>query len=362
MSSNLTASAILLNEINRLYGFHQLILLTLISMATEDRFKQAVVATLAKRSANHCAKPDCGALTSGPSHDPHASVNIGEAAHIYGANPGSARYELTMSSAERSSITNAIWLCGNCHKLIDDDPEKYPAGLLFEWQRAHEQVMSEKLGKTSALIRKKYEDRHLEEFGRLSYLAERLILEKGDHWEYRLTAEVLRFEMKPVLHRWQSLNKGLYTLPSTRITEEYFSPWLRLKLKEIRAICESFVQLVNSEFPIAWGEPGVPGKDTDIVVTARLFSEMCQSALLWEESIRFAFLDEIFEEIQDLLSGTAGRIIDEAEKLPIFLSKLLSGDALEGVFKLDLILELPEGWQENIDVALDRVHAKISQR
>lgn len=88
------------------------------SMASEDRFKQAVIVTLAKRAANRCSNPDCGAITSGPSDDRAGSVNVGEAAHIYGAHPGSARYEELMDSVDRSDITNAIWLCGNCHKLV----------------------------------------------------------------------------------------------------------------------------------------------------------------------------------------------------------------------------------------------------
>ncbi|WP_063326465.1 HNH endonuclease [Delftia sp. GW456-R20] len=330
-------------------------------MATEDRFKQAVIATLARRSANQCANPDCGALTSGPSENPHDSVNLGEAAHIYGANPGSARYEPTMTSVDRSSITNAIWLCGNCHKLIDDDPAKYPSGLLFEWQRAHEQFIAEKVGKTSALIRKKFEDRHLEEFGRLSYLSERLILEKGDLWEYRLTAEVLRFEMEPVQHRWNALKRNLYTLPGTRVTKEDFFPWIGLKLKEIRNISHSFVEISNNEFAIAWGAPGVPGKDTAIVATARLYSEMCQSALKWEESIRFAFLDRIFEELQNLLIGTAGRIIDEAAKLPAFFAETLGKNPVKGRFELILALNLSEGWGDEVNAALERIRIQLSE-
>jgi hypothetical protein len=170
-------------------------------MATEDRFKQSVVATLAKRAANRCSNPDCSAITSGPADAPDGSVNVGEAAHIYGANFGSARYDPDMASVDRSAITNAIWLCGNCHKLVDDDPAKYPAGLLFEWQKEHERRIAEQVGKVAAEVRQRYEKRHLEEFGRLSYLAERLIVEKGEYWEYLLTAEVLRYEIAPVIRR-----------------------------------------------------------------------------------------------------------------------------------------------------------------
>ena len=209
-------------------------------MAAEDRFKQAIIATLAKRAANRCSNPDCGAITSGPSIAPDDAVNVGEAAHIYGANPGSARYDSDMSPSERSAISNGVWLCGNCHKLIDDDPLRYPAGLLYEWQRNHERSISELVGKAGGKLRQKYETRHLEEFGRLSYLAERLILEKDDFWEYRLTAEVLRFEMAPILRRWNALKRRLYTKPISRVTQEEFTPWLFLKIEEIKSIAHAF--------------------------------------------------------------------------------------------------------------------------
>lgn len=77
-------------------------------MVNENRFKPSTVALLAKRAANRCSNPDCGAITSGPTEDLNGSVNVGQAAHIYGANPGSARFDPTMTVAERSDISNAI--------------------------------------------------------------------------------------------------------------------------------------------------------------------------------------------------------------------------------------------------------------
>ena len=149
-------------------------------MPAEDRFRQLVIATLAKRAANRCSNPDCGALTSGPADDPTGSVNVGEAAHIYGANPGSARYDPAMKSADRSSITNAIWLCGNCHKLIDDDPITYPADLLFVWQRNHQQWIAARVGKAGAELRRVQAETAVEEArqARKAQLSPRLILER----------------------------------------------------------------------------------------------------------------------------------------------------------------------------------------
>lgn len=323
------------------------------NMASEDRFKQAIVATLAKRAANRCSNPDCGAITSGPSNDPQRSVNVGEAAHIFGAHPGAARYDPDMISADRAEISNAIWLCATCHKIVDDDPGKYPPGILFEWQRAHESNVAALVGKAGAEIRKRYEARHLEEFGRLSYLAERIILEKDPLWEYRLTAEVLRFEMAPVVRRWNALKRRLYLKRTSRIGFDDSLAWIASRIDEVQAIATAFGELVNVEFARAWGEPGIAGNEADIISTCRLFSEMCQSALDWEECVRFVAVNDVFSEVQSLFVGAAGSIIDESAKLPEFFSRLFSQDP-NGYHELKLTIKLPDGWAEDVDVAMKR--------
>lgn len=323
-------------------------------MANEDRFKQATINVVAKRAGNRCSNPECGALTIGPTETPAGVVNVGEAAHIYGANPGSARYVATMVPAERSAITNAIWLCGNCHKLVDDDESRYPAGLLFEWQREHERRIAEIIGKAGADLRRRYEDRHLEEFGRLSYLAERIILEKGDLWEYRLTAEALRFEMKPVLRRWDALKRGLYMKANYEVPKDGTALWLRMRMNEVLQITHAFSELMNEEFRRSWGDEGVAGDDALIVATCRLYSGMCLSAVEWEEAVRFAVVHEVFDEVRDLLLGIGGGLVDEAAKLPPYLTELFSGTPEPGVHKFSLSLELPEGWNEAVEAALGR--------
>lgn len=320
-------------------------------MAAEDRFKQAVVLALSRRAANRCSNPACHAITSGPSDDPQKAVNVGEAAHIYGANSGSARYDPNMGAAERSSITNAIWLCANCHKIVDDDPAKYPAGLLFEWQREHERLVSENVGKAGAEMRHRYERRHLEEFGKLSYLAERILLEKDDLWEYRLTSEALRFEMQPVLRRWRALSQKLYMKPVTRVSVREFGHWLSDRMNEAQSICQAFSQIMNHEFHRAWGEPGVPGDEAEIISTCRLFAEMCSSALAWEEEVRFVSAPDVYDEVVELLKGVVGAMIDEAEKLPRFMAETFGGETQPGNYSLQLVLTLPDGWAERIEAA-----------
>jgi hypothetical protein len=323
-------------------------------MTSENRFKQSIVNTLAKRAAMHCSNPDCQAITSGPTEEPLGSINVGEAAHIFGANPGSARFDPSMTPAERATITNAIWLCSTCHKIIDDDPQKYPAGLLFEWQREHEREMAALVGKSGALARKRYQERYLERFGRLSYLAERLITEKDDFWEYHLTSEILRAEMGPTIQRWNALKRGLYLKESIRIEKNDFLSWTANRQAEVKAIFLAASELVNVELAAAWGASGTQGSDDDIINTCKLLGELCKSILSWEESVRFVTVYAVHIEVHALYINTAGRVLDELAKIPTFLLDTLSAPELQSSYELNLNLNLPDGWAEKVISATQR--------
>jgi ribosomal protein L37AE/L43A len=88
-----------------------------------DDFSSRVRHALARRAADRCSNPDCGAVISGPALDPDLAVIVGVAAHITAASPGGPRYDAALSGAERAAGANGIWLCQTCSKLIDSDLE-----------------------------------------------------------------------------------------------------------------------------------------------------------------------------------------------------------------------------------------------
>ncbi|WP_439604968.1 hypothetical protein [Shinella sp.] len=98
-----------------------------------DDFSKATIERLAKRVGMRCSHPDCRTPTSGPD-SAEGTINVGVAAHITSASPGGARYNSSLSSVERSSLLNGIWLCQTHAKMIDDDEVGFPESLLREWQ------------------------------------------------------------------------------------------------------------------------------------------------------------------------------------------------------------------------------------
>jgi len=89
---------------------------------------------LAKRVANRCSNPGCRQITSGPHEDQTKVVNIGVAAHITAASADGPRFDPSLTSNERRSVENGIWLCQSCAKLVDNDPIHYSADVLRKWK------------------------------------------------------------------------------------------------------------------------------------------------------------------------------------------------------------------------------------
>lgn len=116
-----------------------------------DDFPKRVKDVLAKRVGLRCSNPAYRKTTSGPHLDPTRSVSIGVAAHITGAARKGPRYDASLTSAERSAITNAVWLCQDCAKRVDSDTNRFTVDILLEWKAAAEQeAFIEILGKNFA--------------------------------------------------------------------------------------------------------------------------------------------------------------------------------------------------------------------
>lgn len=105
-----------------------------IAGSRRDEFPEKVIQVLQKRAGNHCSNPDCRRLTSGPNRDNAKATSIGVAAHITAAARGGPRYDESLTSEQRRSIRNGIWLCQSCARLIDVDTSEYPDEKLCAWK------------------------------------------------------------------------------------------------------------------------------------------------------------------------------------------------------------------------------------
>ena len=94
--------------------------------------------------------PDCRrVLSSEPDGDDY--VMLGVAAHIAGERGGgtrgrpSARFDPAMTDEERNSLANLLYVCRNCHELIDahaHGEREYPVARLIAIKEEHEKAIA----------------------------------------------------------------------------------------------------------------------------------------------------------------------------------------------------------------------------
>ena len=108
--------------------------------SNRDDFSLATKELLANRVGRKCSNPSCRKLTCGANTDPNKITNIGVASHISAAAKGGPRYDESMTTEERKSFDNGIWLCQSCSKLIDTDTTRYTKEVLLRWKKIAEEL------------------------------------------------------------------------------------------------------------------------------------------------------------------------------------------------------------------------------
>lgn len=117
--------------------------LRMATAGSRERVPLAQEKVLISRSGNRCAYPKCGLeLTADPRHQDDHPKAIGKVAHICAASPGGPRYDRGMTSEQRGSASNLIYLCGPHHDVVDTQLHFHTAAFLLEAKADHEAAIA----------------------------------------------------------------------------------------------------------------------------------------------------------------------------------------------------------------------------
>ncbi len=100
-----------------------------------DEFTPATKKALERQARGHCSNPECRDLTSAATSDGTDEIRVGVASHIEAAAEGGPRYRAEMTTEERRSADNGIWLCQVCGKAVDSKDSKFTVDELRGWKR-----------------------------------------------------------------------------------------------------------------------------------------------------------------------------------------------------------------------------------
>jgi len=97
----------------------------------------AIVKRLFAASGNRCAFPECSA----PIVETSGAIT-GIICHIKARSPGGPRYDPGQSEEGRHSFENLLLMCARHSKLIDSEPDRFTASVLFQMKEQHERFGS----------------------------------------------------------------------------------------------------------------------------------------------------------------------------------------------------------------------------
>lgn len=112
----------------------------------DGKFTKKTKDILYKEVNGLCSKPSCRSYTTAAHSSGEKVLNNGEAAHISGRRPTSARYDSKLTDEERSQAKNGIWLCRTHAKMIDDDEAQFAKHILESWKEDTKAYVKENYG------------------------------------------------------------------------------------------------------------------------------------------------------------------------------------------------------------------------
>jgi hypothetical protein len=116
-------------------------------MSRQAQFPKPVQDRLAKAVGFRCSNPECRKPTTASGEKGQETIVIGEAAHIYAKSNGGPRAKAELSAKQRKDYANGIWLCRNCHRIVDTARQDFPVEKLQKWkQEAEEKARKELTG------------------------------------------------------------------------------------------------------------------------------------------------------------------------------------------------------------------------
>lgn len=176
--------------------------------------------------------------------------------------------------------------------------------------------------------------------------AKKLAFEQADHWEYLLTAELLKSRMNVIGEELDEIRDGRKFKKSKGLTALEFVDWSPLMLNDLMALGSQLTKVINQDFKVMWGEPGEPGNPIMIKkISDKLFS-MCRNLLEWELEFRSTIVPDSLMPLKEMLAGWASHYILAIENIPDKLLKPFEEPNPSGQYAIHITIDDPPNTKE----------------
>lgn len=196
----------------------------------------------------------------------------------------------------------------------------------------------------------------------------RVIIDKPDGWEYRLTAELMRYFNRPLFRKIEDLRDGLYVKSQIYIDSDEVLDWVHKLLIEGSKLVTPIEGLLD-RLTKSWGPPRGSGNAEEIHHITCLIRDYLEHIIQYEEQIYFTNVPEEYDKLVNLLKNLMGSQAEKIKEIPDCLDEAVSligtdhGGTTENplVIKKTITFELPKNWEKKINRELKRARGYQSK-
>ena len=178
----------------------------------------------------------------------------------------------------------------------------------------------------------------------------RLAIEKPTAWEYRLFIQVLQDQIDSSKHLKWDAEYGICPETTVRCDDlQAFCKQLSGKMTDLMRLVDSLTKLVNETLKSAWGLPGVPGNEDQIVYVGMRIGDIYRSSIQWGIDFKRIEAPKQVQKLIEIVSGYNRDVVDKIEaisnefraELDNCLLRIANGDT-DITINLTFPLKLPE--------------------
>ncbi len=152
----------------------------------------------------------------------------------------------------------------------------------------------------------------LQEFSTESIRARQIAIDKPNYWEYFLTDELLRTNLKSIKEDFNDFHNGLFFRKYQLVSEESF---LKTKFGSLNDFIIYF-EKAGKKLEKSWGELGVAGDPIKIKKAVEIFIIGCKHLFEWEVDLKFDIPPTGYENLKTLFQGCAYELFEQVEVFP----------------------------------------------
>ena len=148
-----------------------------------------------------------------------------------------------------------------------------------------------------------------------STIIQKIVVDKPQYWEFKLTIELLRDRINRVRSRFIDMQKGLILIKPVYLNDFEFFQNVSARMETMIQLLKMLTQVAEVELLESWGKPGEPGDSVKIKKSIERFFEIGNEIFNWELEIRSLSVSDELIPLKESLYGTAESIFNDASTL-----------------------------------------------